>query len=956
MRQLGGICGVVAGALRWRVRPSGPASSFPDPPGAVRSELCKPVARSIYSSIVADSGAAADTAATAHEDPLPRAADRPSSVAPAVSEGLWEWDAATGEVTWSDRTLSILGYDRRTFGGTIDFVQRITHPDDRVALAGALSNDLDDFSSHEFDVRLQRADGTYGIFRARAMALRDGARGGMPTRWVGSLTDVTERRMAEDAIRDSEQRFRGYFELSVVGLAISRPNKGIVEVNDHFCNLLGYSREELLKKTWIELTYPDDLRADLLQFERVLAGEIDTYNVDKRYIKKSGEWLHAEIAVRCVRRKDGTVDYFLGLVHDVSARVRALAALRESESRFRLLVENSRDLIMEVDTDGCFVYASPHFATLLGVDPEKLLHTNLLERVHPEDHDRLRALLQRPAASFSFRGRHAKGAYLWLEANASRFSTSGGEEHCVLTCRDVTERIGMEQALRESEEKFSKAFQVSPHAMAIADLETREFIEVNEGFERATSSLRDGVVGRKLGDLGRYPPEEIDRLLEELAKQGSLRGFESEVMDADGHPAWSLISAETMEFRGRKHVIFSHYDITEQKRVERAKAGLEEQLRHVQKMEAIGTLAGGIAHDFNNILGVMLAYTDLARLDTGDNPAVIDSLREVQRAGGRAKDLVRQILTFSRRGQHVRKPTRLGPLVTEATKLLRSTLPATIRLVTDVSSDTSTVLADPTQIHQILLNLATNAAHSMKGGAGELVVRVFPRVIRRGAADRLPGARSGRYVQLSVSDTGHGMDAATLERIFEPFFTTKKPGEGTGLGLSVVHGIVRDHGGTIHVESEKGRGTTVHVLLPVHKATAEGARAAAEPVPRGNGERILFIDDEPMLCAGAKKLLERLNYDVTTETSAIAAVHRFKTDARGFDLVLTDLNMPVMSGVDVATELLKVKPGTPVVLATGFNADLTMEAVRAIGIRELVVKPLSAAELAQRVHAALQQR
>jgi two-component system cell cycle sensor histidine kinase/response regulator CckA len=894
-----------------------------------------------------------------------------------------------------------------------------------------------------------------------------------------AITDAqAQTRLLEDALRESEQRFRGYFDLSIVGLAITKPDRGIFEVNDHFCRQLGYTREEILRKTWTELTHPDDLRADVDQFERIVAGEIDSYKIDKRFIRKSGEILHAEIAVRCVRKSDGSVDYFLGLLHDVTERVRTLAALRESESRFRLLVENSRDLVMEVETDGRFVYASPNFATVLGLSPAGLIRANLLDRVHLEDHQRVRALLQEPAACFVFRQRHADGHYIWLEANTSRFSPLAGDEHCVIICRDITERIRIEQrsqesaelftkafgaspnansitdmetgeiletnegftsffgysreeavgktttelgvwphpeervrfvgelrrfgfvrefktrlgirngeertclvsaetvtiggrlrligvvvditereeaerALRDSEEKFSKAFRLGPDALAIADFETKEFIDVNEGFERFSGLSRGEIVGRHIGELGRMTAFERERLLSLIAMSGSVRNVEAEFIDGNGELRWGVISGETTELGGRPRLIFSIHDITERRRVEIAKAALEDQLRHVQKMEAIGTLAGGIAHDFNNILGAMLAYSDLAKLDATGNAAVLESLDEIRKAGVRAKDLVQQILTFSRRAPNERKPTRLQPIVAEAMKLLRSTMPANIRFSAEVTEDIGTVSADATQIHQILVNLCTNAAHAIKDAPGEIIVRVHPWHVRRSQAERYPNVRPGRYAELSVSDTGKGMDAETLERIFEPFFTTKKPGEGTGLGLSVVDGIVKDHGGTIRVESQPGRGTTLNILLPLVAAQEEIQVAPAEVIPIGHGERILFIDDEPALCSGAKKLLEKLNYVVTTETNAPGAVALFKSDPGRFDLVVTDLTMPAMSGVDVATELLRARPGTPVVLSSGFSADLTIDAVRAVGIRELVAKPLSVAELAQTVHAAL---
>jgi nitrogen-specific signal transduction histidine kinase/CheY-like chemotaxis protein len=390
--------------------------------------------------------------------------------------------------------------------------------------------------------------------------------------------------------------------------------------------------------------------------------------------------------------------------------------------------------------------------------------------------------------------------------------------------------------------------------------------------------------------------------------------------------------------------------------LEAARVQLESELRQVQKLEAIGTLAGGIAHDFNNILGAILGYTEIAKLDAAALPEVLESLTEVQRAGERAKELVRQILTFSRRHPQERHPIRLQPIVAEVYRLLRSTLPATIELIAEASPEAQLVHADSTQIHQILLNLATNAAHALgdRPGRVELRLRMHQPSATGSEPRAIPQLPPGKYVELMVKDDGCGMSEETLQHVFEPFFTTKKPGEGTGLGLSVVHGIVKDHDGIIHVDSAPNQGSAFYVLLPIFSESAPAEEVKLEvPLLLGNGERILFIDDEPTLCSAAQKLLRKLNYSVTTSTKPSEALQLFRSDPTAFDLVLTDLTMPAMTGVDVAVQVLLARPNMPLILATGFNASWTLEAVRAMGIRDLVMKPLSTAVLSEKIHAAL---
>lgn len=380
---------------------------------------------------------------------------------------------------------------------------------------------------------------------------------------------------------------------------------------------------------------------------------------------------------------------------------------------------------------------------------------------------------------------------------------------------------------------------------------------------------------------------------------------------------------------------------------------IEAHLRETQKMEAIGQLAGGIAHDFNNILGCINGYTELAAMEAGDNPAVNENLEEVIKAGRRAKDLVLQILTFSRQQEQERTPMKLPPVINEALKLLRASLPSTISIRSDISADLPTVIADETQIHQVIMNLATNAAHAMSGRPGELTVKVESMEIDADFVRTHPDLKVGRYVRVSVSDTGSGMDRATVERIFEPFFTTKAPGQGTGLGLSVVHGIIKAHEGAITVYSEPGQGTTFHLYFPAQGDEAAARELKAGAPARGNGERILFVDDEQALAFLGRKMLERVGYRVTPQTSAQEALRLFSAQPNDYDLVITDLTMPNMTGIDLAGELLKIRPDLPIILTTGFGGSITGAKAQALGLRELIMKPTTAHSLAEAVQRAL---
>jgi len=386
-------------------------------------------------------------------------------------------------------------------------------------------------------------------------------------------------------------------------------------------------------------------------------------------------------------------------------------------------------------------------------------------------------------------------------------------------------------------------------------------------------------------------------------------------------------------------------DIARRKQAEESRRQLEQMLQQAQKMEAIGTLAGGIAHDFNNILGGIMGFTELALLDTPRGSPAYTNLKHSLKAQRRAVEMVNQILAFSRQTESDPIPLKVAPIVKEVVKLLRMSIPTMIDIMFKNEAALDMVIAEPARIHQILMNLCTNAAHAMQERGGELVVTLANAVVDLNTALSYPTLLPGPYVELSVEDTGHGIDPLIQDRIFDPFFTTKKPGEGTGMGLAMVYGIVKDLKGTIDLESHLGKGTRFRVLIPAIEPRQE-EHPVADRIPRGQG-RILFVDDEEFLVRIGDQVLTRLGYEVVARTSSVEALEAFRAQPEHFDLVITDLNMPNMTGIDLAKELLDLRSDIPIILCTGFSEQIVEEKARQLGVREFMIKPLIMSTMAK---------
>lgn len=503
-------------------------------------------------------------------------------------------------------------------------------------------------------------------------------------------------------------------------------------------------------------------------------------------------------------------------------------------------------------------------------------------------------------------------------------------------------------AQRESEERFRNLIEGSIQGILIHQdgkpcFANQAYAEIY-GYDSPQDVLHVDDIFHKI-----IAPEDRDRLRHYY--QSRLQGdpapthYNCRGLRRDGTMIWVENIITVVMWQGEPAIQCSVIDITERRRSDKERRRLEAQLRQAQKMEAVGTLAGGIAHDFNNMLSAIFGYTQLAQFEAQPGSTIANNLQEVLTAAGRARELVQQILTFSRQVETARQPIRLAPLIQEILMLLRASLPTTIDIRHILPEAGDMVYADPTQVHQVVMNLCVNAEHAMRETGGLLEIKVDEVEVDDDFVHSHPEVEVGPYVRLSVRDTGHGMMPSVLERIFDPFYTTKNVGDGTGMGLSMVHGILMGYGGAITVDSEPGAGTVFEVYFPRADVSSGQSASRDDIIPHGTG-RILFVDDEPAISQSISVLLKMFGYDVVTCVRSREALDVFGRAPQDFDLVITDQTMPDLTGEQLAEEIRHFRPDVPIILCTGFSHLMNAEKARQKGIDAYLMKPLTAQSLA----------
>lgn len=764
--------------------------------------------------------------------------------------------------------------------------------------------------------------------------------------------DISERKQGEQTLKSAEEKYRGIFENAVEGILQSTPDGRFLSANPFLAHMYGYESPEELMKSVTDIAsqlYVDPQARS--QFMDILQqdGSIKGYETE-RY-RKDGNKIWVSANVRIVRDSEGNTLYLEGTLQDITARKMAEEALIMSQLQLSEAMDLARIVHWEFDPEtNVFLFNDPFYA-MFGTSAEREGGYEMTEEeyrkrfVHPDDmglfrQESLRRRLDTGLDffhEFEYRiiRRDGEIRHILTRIRAGRNAAAPSNRRFG-TNQDITERKKTEKTLRESEERYRTAIEHSNDGVAI--VRGNEHVFVNQRFLTMFGyDHPDEILGTRL--FVTVHPDDYDRVMEinrTTKKEEPLPlRYEFKGVRRDGTAIHVEVSSTRVVYQGKPAILAYLRDITERVRT-------EEMLRQSQKMEAIGTLSSGIAHDFNNILTAILGFADLGYEDAAAGSKVKRYLLHVVNAAERGKDLVTQILSFSRKGMEELKPILLAPIVKESVRMLRASLPKTIEIREDITTEPSVALADTVQIQQIIMNLGANAAHAMGQKKGLMTVGLS--CLTLASANAVPGLALGDYLKLSVADTGKGMEKDILERVFDPFFTTKKRGEGTGLGLWVVRSIVENHKGAITVKSAPGQGSTFDVFLPRIEQECLQAGKRSFSAAKGHGH-VLIVDDEPELVELETMMVERLGYSATGVSDTTAALDLFRQNPHKYDLVLTDQTMPELTGTDLARELISIRSDIPVVLITGYRDMLDAEATRDSGIRAVVAKPMTRAEL-----------
>lgn len=765
---------------------------------------------------------------------------------------------------------------------------------------------------------------------------------------VNTLAQAIQIEQSRLEILESERKYRLLFEQMTSGFALHEiicDHKGkpvdyrFLEVNPAFERMLGMKEGNIIGKTvkevlpdvepfWIETYGKVALKGESVSFEH-FAEPLNAWYEVVAYSPEPGK--------------------FATVFEDITAQRQAREMLKKSEARFKALFDEAPIGYHELDKKGNITNVNKTEAEMLGYTKEEMIGQPVWKfAATPKAKERVQKKLKgqnlsKPGFETIYRKKNGRTIPVIIHDRLIK-DENGKIIGIYSTIQDNTEWKKMQKRMAESELRFRSLVESATDAIVLADARGRVILWNNA----ATKIFGFTAEEMKGQSIEKLMPEDVrkvhDTYLKRIREGGEPRiagkTVELKAHRKDGSEFPAEFSLSIWEVLRKKYFTAIIRDISERKT-------LEKQLRQSQKMEAIGTLAGGIAHDFNNILGAIMGYTELSLDDVAPDSITHSNLSKVLTASNRAKDLVKQILTYSRMEEHDIVPVRIQDAVTESLGLLRATIPASIKLNTLLEAKKATVLADPSQVHQILMNLTANASQAIGDKSGTITISVKEVEISPGSNGH-PSFLSGRFVELKVADTGCGMSQNIIDRIFDPFFTTKEVGQGTGLGLSVIKGLVDKMNGHITVTSEVGKGTVFTILLPLLENNPLKETFEQKDIPGGN-ESILYVDDESDLVEIGRHKLESLGYAVTGMTDSKRALELFKSDVTQFDMVITDQAMPRLTGKELSEAILKIRPDIPIIMCTGYSDTVDEAVAKEIGIRRFFYKPVNAKDLARAV-------
>ncbi len=750
---------------------------------------------------------------------------------------------------------------------------------------------------------------------------------GKPIGFRGISRDITERKQAEKALRKSEEKYRKVLEGIEEGYCEEDLAGNFTFFNDSMCRIYGYPREELLGLNYKRYTSKETAKRLFQIFNEIYRTGNPCNAYSYELIRKDGARRYIEASASLIKDSGNKPAGFRGIVRDVTQRKQMEEALHEREEQYRTLLETMKEGYYEVDLAGNLIFVNDSFSKMHA--RENMLGMNNREYMSEETARRVYKIFNgvyetgKPVRLVEWEITKGDGQKAVVEASVYLIKNSRGERIGFRGIeRDITERKQAEEALRKSEEKYRNIIESIQDGYFEDDL-AGNFTFVNDVICKHLGYTKEELIGMS---YRQYADEENRRKLyeryNELYKTGQpIKPFEVEVIRRDGTKMIAEISASLMKNSEGKPVGFQGIsrDVTERKEAEKERLSLQEQLRQSQKMEAIGQLAGGVAHDFNNLLTVIKGYSQLSLLDLKEDNPLRGSIQEIEKATQRATDLTRQLLAFSRRQILNPKVLDLNVLLKDLEKMLRRLIGEDIELVTLLSKDLGKVKVDPSQFEQVIFNLAVNARDAMPSG-GKLTIETSNVELDEEYAHAHVSVVPGRYVRLSVSDTGVGMTQEVKEKVFEPFFTTKEKGKGTGLGLSMVYGIVKQSNGNIWLYSEPNRGTTFRIYFPRTEEEAETLheREETDSFPRGS-ETVLLVEDEELVRDLATRLLEQQGYRVLKAANGQEALRVAKElVGETIHLLLADIVMPHMGGKELADWLKISRPNVKVLFTSGY--------------------------------------